>query len=96
MRHRLQVRVNDELVLDAGAWEEVSGPRGAERLIRPPETTLFHQVLAYLRAKPDPPKRPVRFDGRPRGRGCCGAVAALGLLSGGASRSRQARLARDP
>ncbi|MDI7267834.1 MAG: hypothetical protein QME96_07560 [Myxococcota bacterium] len=55
---RLRVRVNDDLVLDAGTCEEVFGPGGPERLIRPPETTLFHQVLAYLRAKPDPPTRP--------------------------------------
>ena len=58
LRDRLQVRVNDELVLDAGTCEEVSGPHGPEWLIHPPETTLFHQVLAYLRAKPDPPTRP--------------------------------------
>jgi hypothetical protein len=57
---RLHVRVNDELVLDAGTCEEVSGPRGPERVIRPPEITLFHQVLGYLQAKPDPPKRPSR------------------------------------
>jgi len=54
---RLQVRVNDELVLDAGACEEMSGPEGPERIIRPPATTLFHQVLAYLQAKPDPSMR---------------------------------------
>jgi len=57
-REQLRVRVDDELVLDAGTWEEVSGPDGPERLIRPPATTLFHQVLAYLEAMPDPPKRP--------------------------------------
>ena len=57
-RDHLLVRVNDELVLDAGTCEEVSGPHGPERLIYPPETTLIHQVLAYLRAKPDPPERP--------------------------------------
>jgi hypothetical protein len=57
-REQLRVRVDDELVLDAGTCEEASGPRGPERLIRPPATTLFHQVLAYLKAKPDPPKRP--------------------------------------
>lgn len=57
-RDRLQVRVNDELVLDAGTCEGISGPHGPEKLIRPPETTLFRQVLAYLKAKPDPPKRP--------------------------------------
>jgi hypothetical protein len=54
----LRVRVNDELVLDAGTCEAVAGPHGPERLIRPPTPTLFHQVLAYLRAKPDPPERP--------------------------------------
>lgn len=58
LRDRLQVRVNEEVVLDAGTCEEVSGPHGPEWLIHPPETTLFHQVLAYLRDKPDPPKRP--------------------------------------
>lgn len=57
-RERLLVRVNDELVLDAGTCEQVSGSHRAERLIHPPETTLFHQVLAYLKAKPDPAKRP--------------------------------------
>ena len=55
---RLQVRVNDELALDAGDCEEVTRVHGQERLIRPPRTTLFNQVLAYLREKPDPPKRP--------------------------------------
>jgi len=54
---RLSVRVNDEFVLDAGTGEEVSGPQGAEKLICPPKTTLFHQVVAYLEGKPDP-KRP--------------------------------------
>jgi hypothetical protein len=55
---RLRVRVNDELMLDGGTCEEVAGPNGPDRLIRPPETTLFRQVLGYLRAKPDPPARP--------------------------------------
>jgi len=58
MGERLQVRVNDELVLDAGTCEDASGPNGPERLIRPPVTTLFHQVLTYLREKRDPPKPP--------------------------------------
>ena len=39
---QLRVRVNDELVLDAGTCEEVSGPQGSEYLLRPPATTLFH------------------------------------------------------
>jgi hypothetical protein len=58
VRHPLQVRVNDELVLDAGTYEDLSTSQGLERLIRPPVTTLFHQLLGYLRAMPDPPKRP--------------------------------------
>ena len=52
---QLTVRVNDQFVLDAGRCERVDGARGAELLIRPPATTLFAQVLAYLRAQPDPP-----------------------------------------
>lgn len=51
------MRVSDELVLDAGTCVEAAGPDGPERLVHPPQTTLFHQVLAYLRAKPDPPTR---------------------------------------
>lgn len=54
----LQVRVNDELVLSAGVCEGVMGPLVPEYSIRRPDTTLFHQVLDYLRAKPDPPRRP--------------------------------------
>jgi hypothetical protein len=53
-RERLAVRVNDELVLDAGVCETVEGPGGPTRLVRPGGTTLFHQVIAYLKAKPDP------------------------------------------
>ncbi|HEY3447845.1 MAG TPA: hypothetical protein VGK67_15925 [Myxococcales bacterium] len=55
---RIMVRVNDELVLDAGACEEVVGAHGPEWIIHAPPTTLFQQVLAYLREKPDPPKPP--------------------------------------
>ena len=54
---RLRVRANDEFVLDAGSCERVERGRGSEILIRPPEVTLFRQVLAYLRGKPDPPGR---------------------------------------
>jgi hypothetical protein len=54
MRSPLTVTVNKDLVLDAGTCEEVSGPDGPGLLLRPPGTTLFHQVLAYLREKPDP------------------------------------------
>jgi hypothetical protein len=51
---RLAVRVNDELVLDAGSLETVEGPSGPTRVVRPAPTTLFHQVIAYLKAKPPP------------------------------------------
>jgi hypothetical protein len=51
----LRVVVNDELVLDAGTTEELSG---SELVVHPPKETLFRQVLDYLRAKPDPPSLP--------------------------------------
>jgi hypothetical protein len=54
--NRIDVRVNDELVLDAGLCDEIPCAQGMERLVRLPRATLFHQVLAYLRAKPDPPR----------------------------------------
>lgn len=57
---QLHVRVNEELMLDAGTREDVAGPYGLEILIRPPAKTLFRQVLDYLEAKPDPPKSSVR------------------------------------
>ena len=51
---RLQVWVNNELALDAGACSEgVSGAHGPEWLIRPPMTTLFSQVLACPRRDPN-------------------------------------------
>ena len=54
----LRIRVNDELVLDAGTCYEVAGPRGPEWLVRAPAVSLFHQVLGYLREKADPTKLP--------------------------------------
>jgi hypothetical protein len=56
--HPVRVRVNDELVLDAGCCVEDRGSNGAVHIIEPPRTTLFHQVLAYLNEKPDPVKLP--------------------------------------
>ena len=80
------MRVNDELVLEAGTCEEFYGPHGPQRLIRPPETTLFHQVLDYLTAKPDPPKRPsgsmVVEQGTRQGRQFRGGRAAPGAPRG--------------
>lgn len=72
---QLRVRVNDELVLDAGTCEEVAGPDGPARVVRPPETSLFHQVLGYLRAKPDPQARP--SDSAVGREGAAGAAVVL-------------------
>ncbi len=58
LRTPILVRINDELVLDAGSCIEDAGPHGPVQVVLPPETTLFDQVLAYLEAKPDPPKPP--------------------------------------
>lgn len=52
---QLAVRVNDELTLDAGTCEML--PARGGRVIRPPSTSLFNQVLAYLREKPAPSRQ---------------------------------------
>jgi hypothetical protein len=51
---RLSVRVNQDLVLDAGSYEQISTTDGLEWLIRPPQVSMFHQVVNYLGAKPEP------------------------------------------
>ncbi len=56
--HQLSVRVNHELLLDAGRWEEPPVGGGTGVTILPPKTTLFRQVLAYLESMPDPSIRP--------------------------------------
>jgi hypothetical protein len=48
------VRVNDEFVFDAGTC--VDAP-GETRAIQPPATTMFRQLLEYLKSKPDPDSR---------------------------------------
>jgi hypothetical protein len=50
----LRVRVNDELLLDAGTTEL----SGSELLIHPRRSTLFRQLLDYLHGKADPPAHP--------------------------------------
>jgi len=57
-RSPLCVRVNDEFTPDAGCCVDVAGPGGPARVVLPPAMTLFHQVLAYLKDKTDPVKRP--------------------------------------
>ena len=73
-KSRLFVRVNDELVLDAGTYEDIPGDDGATRVIHPPENTLFHQVIAYLHDKPDPRKIPSKLSAGREG------VAAAALI----------------
>ncbi len=48
-QHPLTVRVRDDLVLDAGWWEEVTGPDGrVRRVVHPPAVSMFDQVVDYL------------------------------------------------
>jgi hypothetical protein len=54
---RLSVRLNNELVLDAGSCVETADRRSSEKVIQPPAITLYRQVLDYLKMKPDPPVR---------------------------------------
>lgn len=56
-RRPVRVRVNDELVLDAGSCQDVRGANGPLRILEPPRRTLFRQLIAYLQEKPDPAKR---------------------------------------
>ena len=52
-RHPLQVCVNDELVLDAGSWEEIEDSASGKttRRVHPPRVTMWEQVLGYLESK---------------------------------------------
>jgi hypothetical protein len=71
-RERLLVRVDDDLVLDAGESEHVEGPDGLARVVHPPRTALFHQVFDYLAGKTgarDASFRQRRRKGRRRRRG---------------------------
>ena len=49
----LRVRVNDELVLDAGWWKEVKDASSGDttRHVHPPSVPMFEQNLAYLDSK---------------------------------------------
>jgi len=57
MHDRLSVRVNDELVLDAGRCVETADLRGSQKVIQPPAITMYRQVLAYVKMKADPAVR---------------------------------------
>lgn len=48
----LQVLVVEDLVLHAGCSTEESGSAGRVRVVSPPDTLLFDQVIRYLESKP--------------------------------------------
>lgn len=58
--HQLSVRVNEDLVLDAGSWKEVADESSGfvYREIIPPETVLYDQLINYLKTRL--PREPVR------------------------------------
>lgn len=59
MIKKLTVRVNEDLTLDAGWWEKVLTDNGTvKRLVHPPETTMFEQVIDYLGSLPPPQQYP--------------------------------------
>jgi hypothetical protein len=71
----IQIRVNEDLLLDAGAVEDLNG---SETVIHPPKVTLFHQVLSYLRAKPDPPASPTELTAEDEGLAAAAVVLRWG------------------
>jgi hypothetical protein len=60
----LQVRVNDDCVLDAGTWYLATDQHQCTvAVVEPPATPMYRQVAAYLEAKPAPPEgNPKRAD----------------------------------
>lgn len=59
--HILEIRVNDELTLNAGWWEEsLWGDGVACRIIHPPEQTMYDQILCYLETSSKAAKSPPR------------------------------------
>jgi hypothetical protein len=50
-RTQLTVRVTDDLVLDAGSWETIEGDN-PQRVVYPPTTTIFDQLIDYLEQRP--------------------------------------------
>jgi hypothetical protein len=71
---RLLVRVNDDLVLDAGTTEPVA----RELVIYPPKVTLFRQVLAHLQRKPDLPAPPASSFADHEGAAAAGVILRWG------------------
>ena len=64
--HSVTININDQCAIDAGNWQEcVEEDRTPYRLVSPPHTTMYRQVLSYLeettRNKKVPPKSQLHF-----------------------------------
>ena len=60
-RHALTITVNDRLITDAGYWQEcVAEDQTPYRLISPPQTTMYRQVLSYLEVAAKDMKAPAK------------------------------------
>ena len=64
--HPMTIGVNDHLTIDAGSWQErVEEEQMAHRLVSPPHTTMYRQVLSFLeettRNEKVPPKSHLHF-----------------------------------
>lgn len=64
--HPMTIGVNDHLTLDAGFWlEHTAEDQTPSRLVSPPHTTMYRQVLSYLEEvtgdQRDPPKSQLHF-----------------------------------
>jgi hypothetical protein len=64
--HSLTINVTEQCAIDAGHWQECVGEdQRPSRLVSPPQTTMFRQVLSYLeettRDKKVPPTSQLHF-----------------------------------
>ena len=64
--HSMTIGVNDQLIIDAGSWQEHIGEdQTPYRLVSPPQTTMYRQVLSYLEEvtgdQKTPPKSQLHF-----------------------------------
>ena len=65
-QHSLTINVNDQCAIDAGSWQEcVEEDQTPYRLVSPPQTTMYRQVLSYLEETAKdmkaPPKSQLHF-----------------------------------
>src|SRR6266571_2183341 len=59
--HPLTITVNDQLTIDAGYWQEcVEEDQTPYRLISPPQTAMYRQVLSYLEEATKDMKAPAK------------------------------------